>query len=71
LKITGLNNILIETDSPYLAPIPKRGKLNNPSYLPYISHFISKELNIDNNIVMEKLLNNTLDFFNINKTLEF
>jgi TatD DNase family protein len=32
-----LNRILIETDSPYLAPVPFRGKTNNPSYVPYVA----------------------------------
>lgn len=31
------NRLLIETDSPYLAPIPFRGKTNNPSYVPYVA----------------------------------
>lgn len=70
LKITGLNNILIETDSPYLAPVPKRGKPNDPSNIPYISLFIAEELNIKNETVMEKLLNNSITFFNINKSLD-
>jgi TatD DNase family protein len=32
-----LDRILIETDSPYLAPVPYRGKTNNPSYVPYVA----------------------------------
>jgi TatD DNase family protein len=32
-----LERCLIETDSPYLAPVPHRGKLNNPSYVPYVA----------------------------------
>ena len=27
--------LLVETDSPYLAPVPMRGKTNEPAYLPY------------------------------------
>ncbi len=32
-----LDRVLIETDSPYLAPMPYRGKTNNPSYVPYVA----------------------------------
>jgi TatD DNase family protein len=32
-----LERTLIETDSPYLAPVPYRGKTNNPSYVPYVA----------------------------------
>ena len=32
-----LNRLLIETDSPYLAPVPHRGKTNNPSYVPLVA----------------------------------
>ena len=34
--------LLIETDSPYLAPVPYRGKTNNPSYVPYVAAEIAK-----------------------------
>jgi len=33
----GLEHLLLETDSPYLAPVPKRGSRNESSYLPYIA----------------------------------
>jgi TatD DNase family protein len=32
-----LDRMLIETDSPYLAPVPFRGKTNNPSYVPFVA----------------------------------
>ena len=37
-----LNRMLIETDSPYLAPIPYRGKTNQPSYVRYVAEEIAK-----------------------------
>jgi TatD DNase family protein len=36
-RFVPLDRLLIETDSPYLAPMPYRGKTNNPSYLPWVA----------------------------------
>ena len=35
-----LENIILETDCPYLAPVPHRGKRNEPSYIPLIAQRI-------------------------------
>ncbi len=37
-----MDRMLIETDSPYLAPVPYRGKTNNPSYVPYVARQIAE-----------------------------
>ena len=37
-----LDRLLIETDSPYLAPVPYRGKTNNPSYVPFVARQIAQ-----------------------------
>ena len=37
-----MDRILIETDSPYLAPVPHRGKTNNPSYVPFVAQQIAE-----------------------------
>lgn len=37
-----LDRMLIETDSPYLAPVPYRGKTNNPSYVPHVAQQIAQ-----------------------------
>jgi TatD DNase family protein len=36
------DRLLIETDSPYLAPVPYRGKTNNPSYVPYVAKLLGE-----------------------------
>ena len=37
-----LERMLIETDSPYLAPMPFRGKLNQPAYVKHVAEEIAK-----------------------------
>ncbi len=41
-----LDKLLIETDSPYLAPVPYRGKTNNPSYVPYVARLLAELRNM-------------------------
>jgi TatD DNase family protein len=41
-RFVPLDRMLIETDSPYLAPMPYRGKTNNPSYVPLVAQLIAE-----------------------------
>ena len=41
-RFVPLDRMLIETDSPYLAPMPHRGKTNNPSYVPLVAQQIAE-----------------------------
>lgn len=41
VKQVPLDRVLIETDSPYLAPVPYRGKSNEPKYVPYVAKALS------------------------------
>jgi TatD DNase family protein len=47
LQSTPLDRILLETDAPYLAPVPYRGKRNEPSYIPLIAQHAATELGVD------------------------
>ena len=53
VKSIPLDRILIETDSPYMAPVPMRGKRNDPSNVVYIGKLIAKELNIEESELQE------------------
>jgi TatD DNase family protein len=54
-----MDRLLIETDSPYLAPVPFRGKTNNPSYVPYVA----KQLAALRNCAVEDIAQVTSDNF--------
>lgn len=65
LKIVPLNQLLLETDTPYLSPEPLRGRLNQPSHLPETAHFIAKELKIETEELARATYKNTLCFFGL------
>lgn len=45
-RFVPMDRILIETDSPYLAPVPHRGKTNEPSFVPHVAQVIADERQI-------------------------
>lgn len=63
-KQVPLDRILVETDSPYLAPIPFRGKLNQPAYVKYVAEEIAKLRDIPYETLVEATTSN---FFNLFK----
>lgn len=65
IKELPLDYILLETDCPYLAPHPHRGKRNNSSYLPVIARKIAEIKNIETEEVMLKTGENAKRCFNI------
>ena len=60
LTATPLDRILLETDAPYLAPTPYRGKRNEPSYLPLIAERMAEILGRDLPTVEHRTTENTL-----------
>ena len=59
----GIQNILLETDSPYLTPEPLRGKKNHPINTKYVAEFISEYLGIDLDTVKNVTSANALEIF--------
>ena len=58
-----LERMLIETDSPYLAPVPFRGKTNQPAYVRHVAEEIASLRNISLNEVAESTTKNFLSLF--------
>ena len=65
LNKISLENLVLETDSPYLAPTPFRGKRNESSYITLIVKKLSEIYNLSENKIIETTTLNALDIFKI------
>ncbi len=66
LEQINLDDILLETDSPYLSPEPFRGKTNEPSNVYYVAKRIAEIKNINIEEVLQKTCKNTVKLFDMN-----
>ena len=64
-----LERLLIETDSPYLAPIPFRGKTNEPAWVSKVGEYIAQLKNLPINTLADCTTNNFFQCFQINRAI--
>ena len=60
-----LDRILIETDAPYLTPVPYRGKPNYPEYVKYVAEFLAELRNGSFEKVAKQTYDNTCEVFQL------
>ncbi|MDD5342331.1 MAG: TatD family hydrolase [Patescibacteria group bacterium] len=65
IKEIPLDKVLIETDSPYLAPVPYRGQRNEPLYVRYVAEKIAQIKNLAFEEVVEATTNNAKRLFRL------
>ncbi|HZH73610.1 MAG TPA: TatD family hydrolase [Mariniphaga sp.] len=65
LKNVPLRHLVLETDAPYLTPVPKRGKRNESAYLVYVAQALSKIYDLPVNEIAEITSENARKLFNI------
>ena len=61
----GIENIILETDAPYLAPVPVRGKKNSSKYIPYIAEKISEIVNLPVEEIAKITTHNAISLFDL------
>jgi len=61
----GLENVILETDAPYLAPVPFRGKRNEPSYVKIVAEKLSSICNLPLEKIAELTTENARNLFNL------
>jgi TatD DNase family protein len=59
----GIENLMIETDSPYLAPEPRRGKMNEPAFLHHIGQYAANLFGVPEELLAEKTTARTEEFY--------
>ena len=64
VKKLPIERLLIETDSPYLAPVPYRGKQNQPAYVKHVGEFIAQLKGVEFETLAEITTNNYFSLFN-------
>lgn len=65
VKATPLDRLLLETDAPYLSPVPHRGQRNESSYIPLIAQKIAELKGISLEAVAEQTTSNAQSLFNL------
>ncbi len=65
VKEIGISRLLLETDSPYLAPVPKRGRRNESSFLQFVNSKIAEILGLSSDEVDSVTTRNAKNFFKI------
>jgi TatD DNase family protein len=64
-KAVPLERMLIETDSPYLAPVPYRGKMNEPGFVPHVAEFIATLKGVSLREVAQQTTDNFFTLFKV------
>lgn len=65
LRSVPLDRVLIETDAPFLAPPPHRGKVNQPAYVLEVAKFLAKRYNVSLPKIQEVTAHNTKKLFGL------
>jgi TatD DNase family protein len=68
VKHAPLNRILLETDCPYLTPVPYRGRRNEPTYVTYVAEEIARLKGISIDEVASQTMKNTCRLFSLTDT---
>lgn len=65
LQVVPLNRMLLETDAPYLAPVPQRGKRNEPAFVEYVAEAAAKLKGVTMDTLAQQTTANAFELFRI------
>lgn len=65
LPLIPIDKLVLETDAPFLAPVPFRGKRNEPAYIPHIAEFVAKSLACSVDEIAAQTTKNAFELFKL------
>lgn len=68
-RVVPLDKLLVETDCPFLTPVPFRGKRNEPAYVEHTARFLADFYGIELDVLAKRTTQNFLQFFNLEMPL--
>ena len=63
IALTPVQQILLETDAPYLTPVPYRGRPNAPFYLPLVAEKVAEVKQLDVELMLQQVYRNSMAIF--------
>lgn len=66
-RVVPLEKLLVETDCPFLAPVPKRGKRNEPAFVVHTAEFLADLKGVELSTLAAATTQNFLDLFRIDR----
>ena len=69
MRITPLDRLMVETDSPYLSPVPFRGKPNTPSRVAVVGAAVAEVLGLETDKVARATTATTVGFYGLDTTM--
>lgn len=64
-RVVPLDKLLVETDCPFLTPVPFRGKRNEPAYVEHTARFLAEFYDVEFEMFAEQTTRNFLEFFRV------
>jgi TatD DNase family protein len=65
VAITPLERLLVETDAPYLAPVPHRGRKNAPAFVPLVGAAVASQKDVSVEVVAGRTWANAVIFYSL------
>ena len=64
-RVVPLDRLLVETDCPFLTPVPFRGKRNEPAYVEHTARFLAEFYGVEFDVIAERTSRNFFEFFGL------